>query len=67
MAFKLKGCDRSDLQLWAKSIPAENFFGEVEQSRAVALRRLIKEGTEENAIAVRTFDEVLRLYKESQK
>ena len=66
MALKFKGCDKSDLELWAKSRIAEIFFNEVEERRTAALKRLIKQGTEEHAIAVRTLDGVLDLYREAQ-
>jgi hypothetical protein len=67
MAFrKLEGCDMSDMNLWAKSLPAQNFIKEVNERRAKALRALIKCGNEENAAIVRAYDFVSRLFDEAR-
>ena len=64
---KLKDCDKSDMQRWASSIEADNFFGNIAEYREVHLRRLIKEGTKENAASVRAFDYVLSLWEDTKK
>ena len=64
---KLKGCDRSDMRIWASSIEAENFFGNISQYREVHLGTLIKDGTQENAAIVRAYDYVLSLWEVTKK
>ena len=65
MAFKFKGCDKSDMETWATCPASIVFFDEVKERRAAALRRLLKID-HEDAVAIRELDRVLTLYKEAQ-
>jgi len=67
MAFKnLEGCDSSDMNLWARSAPADNFIGEVNKARDVALRELVRKNNKdrnESASIVRAYDLILGLFE----
>ena len=65
MAFsKLIDCDKSDMSLWANSIPAKNFIREVMDMRDTSTRNLFKNGAskhDENASSVKAFEKILEL------
>ena len=67
MAFKtLEGCDHSDMSLWASGAPAENFIGEVNKARDVALRDLVRKNNKdrnESASIVRAYDLIIGLFE----
>jgi len=71
MAFKkLKGCDSSDMGLWANRIEATNLIKEVEDRREQALSILIRAknpNREESAAVVRAYNLVLGLFKEARE
>lgn len=68
MAFKrLTECDKSDMSAWASQPACKEFAKELHELRKTELARLIKEPSDKNASAVRTYDKVLALIEECLK
>ena len=67
--MKLVDCDKSDMSVWARSIPAKNFVREVTEMRDTSQRKLLKEDAskhDENAANVRTLEKILSLIEEAK-
>ena len=65
MAFKkLKGCDRSDMSLWANTPACDNLISEITELRNKELRELIREPSDAKGASVRAYDKTLALLSE---
>lgn len=66
MAFnRLKNCDKSDMALWARGAPAQNFIEEVTGLRDIAMRKLVNTPTEEYAQRVKAYEKILSMFSEA--
>jgi hypothetical protein len=68
VAFKkLKGCDRSDMGLWANTVTCDNLIAEIKEYRDKELRELIRAPSEASGASVRAYDKVFALIEECRK